>query len=87
MSVVPFEPQPSVVLDCFFGAGTSGLVARKHSRDYIGIELNPEYAEMAEKRIVAELGMFADSPTLTHIGHPVSEHSGCADQPTDGKGA
>jgi hypothetical protein len=55
-------------LDCFFGAGTSGLVARKHSRDYIGIELNPEYAEMAEKRIVAELGMFADSPTPPAIG-------------------
>jgi hypothetical protein len=60
-------------------------VARKHSRDYIGIELNPEYAEMAEKRIVAELGMFADSPTLTPIGHPVSEATGESNQPTDGK--
>jgi len=43
---------PAVVLDPFFGAGTVGLVARENGRDYIGIELNPEYAAMAEARIV-----------------------------------
>lgn len=39
------------VLDPFFGAGTTGLVANKHARKYIGIELNPEYVAMAQKRI------------------------------------
>lgn len=39
------------ILDPFFGAGTVGLVAKKHSRNYIGIELNPEYASMALRRI------------------------------------
>ena len=39
------------VLDPFFGAGTTGLVAKKHNRRWMGIELNPEYAKMAEKRI------------------------------------
>jgi DNA modification methylase len=39
------------ILDPFFGAGTTGLVALKNNRKYIGIELNPEYAKIAENRI------------------------------------
>lgn len=39
-----------VVLDPFFGSGTTGRVAMRHERDYIGIELNPEYIEIAKKR-------------------------------------
>lgn len=39
------------VLDPFFGAGTTGLVAKKHGRNYIGIEINPEYAAMARERV------------------------------------
>ena len=46
------------VLDPFFGAGTTGLVAMKMGRNCIGIELNPEYAEIARKRIAAEAGLF-----------------------------
>ena len=45
---------PSVVLDPFAGAGTTGLVAQRLGRDFIGIELNPEYAAMAEQRIAGE---------------------------------
>lgn len=40
-----------VVLDPFSGAGTTGLVASQHGRDFIGIELNQEYAHMSERRI------------------------------------
>lgn len=45
--------RPGVVLDPFFGAGTVGLVAEASGRDWIGIELNPDYAELAELRIEA----------------------------------
>jgi hypothetical protein len=45
------DPVPGVVLDPFFGAGTVGLVAKKLGRQYIGIELNPAYIEMAKARI------------------------------------
>jgi DNA modification methylase len=45
------EPAPCIVLDPFSGAGTTGLVAEKLGRNFVGIELNPEYAKMAEKRI------------------------------------
>jgi DNA modification methylase len=44
-------PIPDVVLDPFFGAGTTGYVARRFERSCIGIELNPEYAKIAQKRI------------------------------------
>ena len=41
----------AVVLDPFMGSGTTGLVAKRAGRDYVGIELNPAYAEMARRRI------------------------------------
>jgi DNA modification methylase len=44
-------PENGTALDPFFGAGTTGLVAKKHNRQYIGIELNPEYVEIAKRRI------------------------------------
>lgn len=49
----------SVVLDPFMGAGTTAVVARKMGMRYLGIELNAEYARMAEQRIIDELGIFA----------------------------
>lgn len=45
-----------VVLDPFFGAGTTGLVAKKHGRQCIGIEMNEEYLEIAKRRIDALAG-------------------------------
>jgi DNA modification methylase len=38
------------VLDPFSGAATAGIVAVQHGRRYIGIELNPEYIELANRR-------------------------------------
>jgi DNA modification methylase len=52
-----------VVLDPFFGAGTTGVVAVENGRDFIGIELNPEYCELAKRRLsgVAEqLNLFEE---------------------------
>lgn len=47
------EQERCVVLDPFAGAGTTGLVAVDEGRDFIGVELNPEYAQMARDRIAA----------------------------------
>lgn len=46
-----------IVLDPFFGTGTVGLVAQELGRDWLGIELNPEYVRLAQQR----LGMSAAS--------------------------
>ena len=47
-------PENGVVLDPFMGSGTTGIVARKLNRNYIGFELNPEYQKMAERRIAEQ---------------------------------
>jgi len=39
------------ILDPFNGTGTTGLVALRNNRNYIGIELNPEYIEISEERL------------------------------------
>ncbi len=39
------------VLDPFSGSGTTGVVALRNGRNYLGCELNPEYAELSRKRI------------------------------------
>lgn len=44
-------PIDGTVLDPFSGAGTTGVVAKKLGRNFIGIELNPEYVKMSEDRI------------------------------------
>ena len=44
-------PAGGVVLDPFTGAGTTAMVALRHGRGFVGIELNPEYCEMARRRI------------------------------------
>ena len=47
-----------VVLDPFFGSGTTGYVAQRLGRKWIGIELNPEYVKIANKRF-AQQDLFA----------------------------
>lgn len=42
---------PGIVFDPFMGSGTTALVAIKNNRNYLGIELNPEYIKIANRRI------------------------------------
>jgi site-specific DNA-methyltransferase (adenine-specific) len=44
-------PRRGIVLDPFLGSGTTAIAAETYERDWIGIELNPDYARMAEKRL------------------------------------
>lgn len=53
-------PRGGVVLDPFGGAGTTGLVADRHGRDAILIEINPQYAELARARIHNEAPLFSE---------------------------
>lgn len=48
-------PRGGIVLDPFMGSGTVGAVAKRNHRDYVGIDLNPQYIEMAEHRIKTTL--------------------------------
>ena len=44
-------PKNGIVLDPFMGAGTTALVAQNLGRNFIGIELNPDYIKIAKKRL------------------------------------
>lgn len=58
--------RPGVVLDPFFGAGTVGLVAEAHQRDWLGVELNPDFAALAEHRIETARRQSAGPRERTH---------------------
>lgn len=58
-------PEGGIVLDPFFGAGTTGLVALKQNKKFIGIELNPDYVEIAKKRLQPYLN---DKKSLNRTG-------------------
>lgn len=54
---IPYEcilastKEGDIVLDCYMGSGTTGIVCKRISRKYIGFEISKEYCEIAEKRI------------------------------------
>ena len=51
-------PEQGIVIDPFMGSGTTGEGAKLNNRKYIGLELNPEYAILANERISKVGGIF-----------------------------
>jgi|DEB0MinimDraft_3_1074331.scaffolds.fasta_scaffold00735_4 DNA modification methylase len=49
--VIAGSPEGGIVLDPFFGSGTTGLVSMKNNRKYLGCELNSEYIDIAKERL------------------------------------
>jgi site-specific DNA-methyltransferase (adenine-specific) len=73
------EARPGVVLDPFFGAGTVGLVAERQGRDWLGIEINPRYAAIAERRLADDRRRrAADGPPVDGTADAVAS----TDQPS-----
>ena len=56
-----------IILDPFFGTGTTGAVAKKLGRHYIGIERNPDYIQLARERIST---IDAASATVLEMSNP-----------------
>jgi len=48
-------PIGGTVLDPFMGAGTTALVAMRHKRNFLGVEINPDYIKIARARLLKEL--------------------------------
>ena len=53
------------VLDPFTGSGTVAVVALRHGRNYVGTELNPEYADIAINRITEAVGGLTNDVVLS----------------------
>ena len=52
--VLSWSHENDTVLDCFMGSGTTGVACVKYNRNFIGIEIDKQYFEIAEKRIKDE---------------------------------
>ena len=63
--VLAGSAEGDTVLDPFAGSGTTGMVALRHGRSFIGCELNREYVELARRRIVD------DAPLLNQMAEVV----------------
>ena len=63
------EPVPQTLLDCFGGAGTTGMVAAQEGRDAVLCEISPDYADMAAQRIEEDGGMHV---SVTMSGAPAA---------------
>jgi len=57
-------PPGGIVLDPFIGRGTTGLVAGKNSRYFLGLELNPYDIAKADERLFREGGIFCQPVTI-----------------------
>lgn len=55
------------IIDPFSGSGTTGIVALRNGRNYVGCELNPEYAALSKQRIGDDCGMFGDVEVIGGI--------------------
>lgn len=75
-------PPGGMVLDPFGGAGTTGLVADRLKRNAILIELNPEYAAMARKRIDGDAPLFGAASALENnlTGRAADDTGHCPQQ-------
>lgn len=49
--IISWSKEGDIVLDPFMGSGTTGVACIDTNRNFIGIELNPDYFEIAKKRI------------------------------------
>ena len=62
-----------MVLDPFTGSGTTGQVALQLGRNFIGVELNPQYAELARRRIGSAAPLFAmEQPPVPGLVHALN---------------
>lgn len=59
--VVAGCPESGIVLDPFMGSGTTGVVAKRLGREFIGIDLNSEYVEISANRIKMEGTNYAEN--------------------------
>jgi hypothetical protein len=58
----PADPVPCLVLDPFAGSGTTGMVACRLGRRFVGYDLNPDYVDLARKRIASDAPLFNAAP-------------------------
>ncbi len=60
VTAAEIEPRPGLILDPFSGSGRTAIQAQRLGLNFVGCELNEEYAEMSRKLITNESPLFAE---------------------------
>ena len=63
-----FTMEGDVVLDPFIGSGTTAVATKQLGRNYVGIDINEGYCQIAEERIVQVQSRLLDEPALYAVG-------------------
>jgi len=71
--VLAGSAEGDTVLDPFTGSGTVAVVANRHGRNFVGTELNPEYAEIARERISKADPLFIEVEVCPKCGEKLEE--------------
>lgn len=56
--ILSWSNEGDTVLDCFMGSGTTGIAAIDVGRNFVGIEISPEYMELAKSRIYSNVSAY-----------------------------
>lgn len=62
--IISWSNEGDIILDPFMGSGTTAIACMNTGRNFIGIEKEPEYVEIARKRILQNAGIFSQVPTV-----------------------
>lgn len=62
-SLIRKTPEGGVILDCFCGSGSTGMACVQTGRDFIGIEIDPGYCDIARRRIADAVPLTAEVAT------------------------
>ena len=54
-NIIGILPEDMVIIDMFMGTGTTGVACKELDRDFLGIEMDSEYYELAKKRIEGDI--------------------------------
>jgi len=54
-NIIGILPEDMVIIDVFMGTGTTGVACKELDRDFLGIEMDSEYYELAKKRIEGDI--------------------------------
>lgn len=56
-NIIGILPDDYIIIDLFMGSGTTGLACKELKRDFIGVEIDKQYFDIAVKRLKEQMNM------------------------------
>ena len=72
--VINSSKENDIILDCFIGSGTTGVAAIRHNRNFIGIEIDENYFNIAKERIEKEINCNKSDKQISMFDEVIDEN-------------